>query len=162
MKRIHVIIPTALTLAFVIYYIGWAPRSTTFHFVGESPSWFGRHEISVRPPITTKSGDEYEGRDGAREALEDLRAGKVALLGYGLPPLWEAERKEILRRDFDIDSRDVAGCIVTETLVKYVAGYNRVMEAHILARFGSDIFDIVAKRARGLYNERHPEAAEKG
>lgn len=116
MKRVYMIGPTALMSAFALYY-WWAPRTTTFHFVGESPLWFSRQEAAVRPPVIATSGDEYEGRDGTREASEDLRAGKVILLEYGLAYPGEQERKEILQRDFDVGSRTVAGCLVTDTLV---------------------------------------------
>jgi hypothetical protein len=150
------IVPLALMLAFIVYVRCWASRTTTFHFVGESPEWGSKRMLAVRPPVTSTSSDEYEGRDGEREASEDLRAGKVVLLGYGLPYPWHAELREIWKHDFDVEFRDVAGCMVTEALVAYVSGYNRVMYAHIAKRLGPDASEAVSRKARALYDERHP------
>ncbi|MBL9188761.1 MAG: hypothetical protein JNK23_14860 [Opitutaceae bacterium] len=155
MKRVYLIIPAALMLAFVVYFRWWGPRTTKVQFAGESPQWWKRNAVAILPPITTTNGDEYEGRDGAHEASLDLRAGKVVLLGYGLPYPWNSELKEIWKREFDVESRDLAGCLVTEALVEYVSSYNRIMHAHIIERFGSGTPEAVYRKARTLYDERH-------
>ncbi|MBL9199217.1 MAG: hypothetical protein JNL39_01870 [Opitutaceae bacterium] len=155
MRHAYVIVPAALMLGFAAHFWWRDPAGKAPHLVGDSPFSWTRTVEGQRASVALALHHEYEGRDGRLEAAEDLRSGKVILLGYGLVYPWHAELQEIWRRDYGVEFRDLAGCIVTDSLVKYVAGYNEVMHADIVARFGAEISTTVAQKARGLYTERY-------
>ena len=88
-----------------------------------------------------------------------LARGRLIILSAGEPAHWRPEYQEVLKRDYAIEQRSVAGCIVTDELVNYVAAYNEVMERHIAATLGDKVFADAQKKAEALYAERHPVMA---
>jgi hypothetical protein len=121
---------------FFIYYAHWSST------------------IALRPLATERSGDRYAGRDGAREARATIAHGKLMLLTYGLAMGDQTARDEIARTKLGLEFRVVAGCVVTEGLVKFSEAYNRIMAAEIISRFGPDVFDRLNREADDLLEAR--------
>src|SRR5688572_2438376 len=65
-------------------------------------------------------------RDGRAEAQKDIAGGKIILKTYGLPAPWSELYRSNLLSQYQIVSRPVAGCAVTETFAQGVKGYNEV------------------------------------
>jgi hypothetical protein len=124
-RRIYALLPLAAMMAFFLYYADWS-----------SAAIFRRSSAEV-------SRDPYAGRDGTKEARGALKRGKLLLLSYGLLTPYGEERREIARTKFGIEYRVIAGCVVSEDLVRFATDYNRVMEAAIVSQFGSGVFDVV-------------------
>ena len=78
---------------------------------------------------------------GIRDAKRDLAKGTFAVETMGLRRSDSFERDEILRQRHGIETRVVAGCVVTEELVAHMEGYNSVMKPEIRRRFGQDVFE---------------------
>lgn len=145
MKRITFILPCLALTAFAGYY------------------QHGRHpeiECAVRKTAYTRDDfiDPYHNRDGRKDAEADLARGKLRIVGYGLPVHWIREYREVMKRDYNVDDEAIAGCVVTDGLLRYVAEYNKVMEARIIARYGEGVFDEGRAKAQALYAERHRAA----
>lgn len=60
--------------------------------------------------------------------------------GYGLPSPWRPEYARCLQERYNVRLRPVAGCVVSESLVSYVDGYDSVVEEASRRRFGRDVF----------------------
>jgi hypothetical protein len=141
MKRIYLLFPLLALTAFAGYYRHWKVRQ----------------EAAAEPPL--RRFDPYHYNDGHQEAVADLARGRLRVVSYGLPVHWTAEYREILLRDYHIEHQAIAGCVVTDSLLKYAAAYNAVMEERIHALHGEHVFDDAAAKAEALYNERHPPRA---
>ena len=63
---------------------------------------------------------------------------EIKIYGYPHPSRWECAR--LLRERYGVEVRAEAGCVVTQSLVWYVDGYNGVSESRLIRRFGKDIF----------------------
>jgi len=136
MRRLYVLIPLVAMVAFFSYYAHWNAAA------------------ALRPLPHERSGDRYFGRDGAREAGAALARGKLVYLEYGLAVPWEAERREVARKQFGIECRSIAGCVITDSLQKFATAYNAVMEAAIVSRFGPHVFDVVNREGQALLEAR--------
>lgn len=95
-------------------------------------------------------------RNPAQDARDALARGKVLILSYGTPIECFAEYNEVLRRDYGIEERMIAGPKASAHLVRYVNAYNQVTEAHIAARWRDDIFEKTYEKARALHARRRP------
>jgi len=136
MNRVYVFVPLIAGAAFLAYY---AHRKT---------------EAALQLLPHERIGDRYFGRDGVKEARATLARGRLVYLDYGLAVPWSAERREIAQQRFGIDTRVIAGCVITKSLEKFVADYNSVMEAAISTRFGSDVFDVINREGQALLEMR--------
>jgi hypothetical protein len=85
---------------------------------------------------------------GKFDAQADLRAGKLVIEQYGLPSPLNGEAEKLLRTRYGIQTRYVAGCMVSKEITQHAEGYNGVMEAEIVRRFGTDVFDRTYQEAR--------------
>jgi hypothetical protein len=81
---------------------------------------------------------------GMLMAHVDHARGHFELKAYGLPPPWEGEYARLLEEGYGVELNPVAGCVVTEGLVWYVAGYNSVSQRLLIERYRSDIFNLLA------------------
>lgn len=86
----------------------------------------------------------------------DLRRRHYRLLVYGLPPAWRSGYADLLRERYGIEVRAVAYCIVSETLISYVEGYDTVSVAAANRKFGRDVFAECAEDARKNWGKQHP------
>jgi hypothetical protein len=104
-----------------------------------------KHVLGLLIGITTlvlgilsyPSGAYYAGRFHARY---DLMRGKYQVRVYGLrggdgAPYWA-----LLRKRYGIEEAVVGSCVVTEGVAEEARGYNEVMGAALMSRFGEDIF----------------------
>lgn len=85
---------------------------------------------------------------GRLDALQDIRTGRLASETFGKPAFYREEYHRLLKKRFGIDYKIVAGCLVDDRIVGHAAGYNEVMHAEILARFGADVFERTAAEAQ--------------
>jgi hypothetical protein len=90
---------------------------------------------------------------GRQAAYRDIRQGRYEVLGYGLPTPWRPEYARCLRERYNIIFRPVAGCVVSESLVSYVDGYDSVVDDAVRRKYGRDVFrecaDDAATRWKG-------------
>jgi hypothetical protein len=140
MKRTLLLIPLFGVTAFASYYQYW------------------NASLPTEPPCRkcpAEPDHELTHRDGAQDARDALARGTVLILSYGLPVACFAEYNEVLKRDYGIEERMVAGCAVSGHLVKYVDAYNQVMKAHIFSRWDYEIFGKTYDKALALHTERN-------
>jgi hypothetical protein len=76
---------------------------------------------------------------GKAAATEDLRNGKLAVETFGLPPRHDVYA-EILKADYQVELRSIAGCLIDDKILGHAKGYNEISEAEIKRRFGADVF----------------------
>lgn len=114
-----------------------------------------------RPSVRLTSGDPFDGRDGARDAEDDLRAGRYILLHHstGIDFGWASERAEAWRDHYHVEWRAVDDNYLSDATVKYVEAYNAVVWPRLIERFGPDVRNEVEAKAIALYAQRHPEEA---
>jgi hypothetical protein len=142
MKRTLLLVPLFGVTAFASYYQYWNASLPT---------------MPVCQACRDGERDHvFTHRDGARDAQAALARGKVLILSHGTPVACFAEYNEILKRDYGIEERMIAGERVSAHLLKYVGDYNRVMEAHIFSRWTFEIFEKTYDNARALHAARHP------
>ena len=141
MKRIYLLFPLLGLTAFAGYYRHWDVQHTAAR-------------ESAREYY-----DPYAYRDGHQEAVADIAHGKLGVVSYGLPAHWVPEYREVLQRDYGIEYRAIAGCVVSDGILKYAAAYNKVMEARIIAQYGAHVFDDAERKSEALYAQRHPPRA---
>ena len=108
--------------------------------------------------LITSCATDYSRRDAAKgrsDARNDLRAGKLANEGFGLPAPWASTYDRLLHQRYGVEARSVAGCLVTRDIVGHAVGYNEVMDAEIKRRFGADVFERTAAEAKRISPHRH-------
>lgn len=88
---------------------------------------------------------------GRSDARADLRAGRLAIETFGLPPRDRPIYHRLLKERYGIEPRVVAGCIVNDSILGHVRGYNEVMREEIQRRFGANVFERTAEEARRIY-----------
>jgi len=86
----------------------------------------------------------------------DLARGHYEVLVLGLAPRWRPEYARLLRERYRIESRVVAGCVVSEWLLAYVEGYNEVSMNAANRRFGRDVFRESIVEASRNWRLRQP------
>jgi hypothetical protein len=158
MKLVYWLVPFLSVSAFAAYYHHWdRQQEATEH------ARLAEQAASDRDKLRRALMGDYEGRDGRQEAKADLARGTPRLLGYGLPVRWIGEYGEVLQRDYGVSREAIAGCVVSESLVKYAHTYNAVIEEHLKAKYGAEVFDVASRKAEALYAERQisPEEAKK-
>lgn len=87
---------------------------------------------------------------GRFQARYDIKRGHYNVLGYGLPSRSRPEYVRLLHERYGIEFHAVAGCIVSQSLISYVDGYNSVSEAAAKRKFGHDVFEESAEEARRI------------
>ncbi|HKP02131.1 MAG TPA: hypothetical protein VJU77_02115 [Chthoniobacterales bacterium] len=100
---------------------------------------------------------------GRAEAKKDIAAGVFVIeaAGFGAgrdPTLWER---------YHVDVRAIAGCLVDNTILGHLAGYNAISEPEIYRRFGRDKIEAAREesyqiaRATGLaWEQRQKDLAK--
>jgi hypothetical protein len=125
--------------------------------IAAGKAWFFSHrQVSIHKLVSP-----YE--KGEMEAARDIGAGKLIIRTYGEPIVGYYPDKEILAKDYGVELKAVAGCVVSEELVENVRGYNEAQQAEIERRFGEGILGKVERQAQQVYKEyvkRHPNRHE--
>lgn len=96
---------------------------------------------------------------GAREARDDIAAGRLRLLTYGHPSPVREPYAELLRERLGVELDAVAGCMVDHSIVGRVDGHEAVMTAYLEARHGRGILDALwaeAERAARQAADEEP------
>jgi hypothetical protein len=97
---------------------------------------------------------------GQAVARFDVARGQYRILALGLPVEWRPEYFRLLRERYGVEARVVAGCIVSQPLLEYAAGYNAVTVAATNRRFGRDVFRETMMEAAKTRKARPASAAQ--
>jgi hypothetical protein len=103
--------------------------------------------------MSVKSADKASYTKGEQEADRDLRMGKRLFKMYGLFAPWQGEFESILKAQYGLTTKRVAGCRVTERQEAYVAGYNDTVEWRLSKDFGERFVACAAEKAETRYRE---------
>jgi hypothetical protein len=106
---------------------------------------FGKKYNSTRPgPF-----DEYIARDGAAEATRDLenKCAHYCVYGRLADTDFMKEWSESSFDRFGIKIDAIAGCIVSDDLVRFAKNYNRVLLNHIAKQYGETAWEDCRKDA---------------
>jgi len=98
--------------------------------------------------LPTLPWDAAEEINGRITAHYDIQHGRYRVLGYGLPMPSRAEYVRLLRERYGVEYQAVAGCIVSTSLMSYVARYNSVSIPAANQKFGHDIFEATYQEAK--------------
>jgi len=148
-RREYFIVPVVLTLGFGVYYAIWESRTAQ-----ESAAARQRAKAEVERAKLDALGDSFRGRDGTKEAREDIDHGTPKLKLYGRTRADFDEWQAICRDRFGVQVEALAGCTVTEHLVRYVDAYNAVVKNHVATKFGAQSYEEASKAAWQLYQSR--------
>lgn len=91
----------------------------------------------------------------------DLARGHYVVLGYGLPPRGVVEYKQILQQRYGVEYRQVALCIVSQSLISYADAYDKVSAAAIESKFGQDVFKASWDEANKEWEGKHKAELQK-
>lgn len=98
---------------------------------------------------------------GQADARRDITNGMLAIKTFGLPAPESGKYDELLKQRCHVGVEGLAGCCVTESLIKYAQGYSEVADAYIMQKYGTNIFDELWSVAQGKHHEtilQHPAA----
>jgi hypothetical protein len=94
----------------------------------------------VIPLLTALAWDASATLRGQLAARYDLARGVYCILAVGLPSGYRPEYARLLHERFGVEMSVVAGCVVSEPLLRYVDGYDRLSIAASNRRWRRDIF----------------------
>jgi hypothetical protein len=102
-----------------------------------------RSETNSRDVIEASDGQRYSrsAYDAGRSlAQEDIREGRLIIEVSGGPgsPTYD-ELKNALAERYNIQLKEIAGCIVDDQIRGHERGYNEISRAEITRRFGRDV-----------------------
>jgi len=138
------LILTTLLIFLATVVPGWSADSTN------QPAKSSRHS-----EFTGQVLDEYgyptnttiAYAQGQTDARHDLTNGVLTLKTCGLPSPDAFEYWTLLEKRCGVKTIGLAGCMVTDGLLKYEEGYNDVASTYIQQKFGTNIFDELEKEA---------------
>lgn len=129
--------------------------------VSAQPLWAKDESVPARADISVKGLDEMgyptntasAFAKGEADARRDWSNGVFTVKTAGLPAptrqFYEARLKE--RCGVTLDP--LAGCLVTEGLMKYIEGYNKFSDQQIEQKFGTNIFSELDVQAEADYKK---------
>ncbi len=88
--------------------------------------------------------------DGREEAAHDIHRGVLKLKTYGYPARWRDGYARFLKKQYDVELDDVAGCEVNDAFLRYVEEYNTRVEEELAKRFGDGVLSAMQKEADRL------------
>jgi hypothetical protein len=77
---------------------------------------------------------------GKHNAHRDVASGRYKILTYGIANPEGSPYANLLRERYGVELHAMAGCIVSKSLVDYVAAYNEVSTTAVRGKFGRDVF----------------------
>ncbi|HZP59544.1 MAG TPA: hypothetical protein VFB27_04410 [Opitutaceae bacterium] len=140
MKRAYIVGLLVLGLSAVIFYVQWSTRE--------------KERAARQAVIDHLKGKEYLDRDGKKEAQDDIARGTPKLKLYGLEVGDFDERAAVFRRRLGVELDPIAGCIVSDPLVKYADAYNAEVRRFLAAKFGPNAFDDVERESLRLWESK--------
>jgi hypothetical protein len=93
------------------------------------------------------SGKAFVARDGTKEAQTDIARNAPKVYLYGRIGADIDYRTAILKQRFGVVIDPLAGCIVSEPLVRFADDYNAEVRTFIAERFGPMAFEDAEKEA---------------
>jgi len=93
---------------------------------------------------------------GQADARRDITNGVVAIKIWGLPTLESGEMWGLLKKRCKVQTQGLAGCCVTESLVKYGEGYNEFSCSYIQQKYGTNIFQSISDEAKAKWGGNSP------
>lgn len=102
---------------------------------------------SLGAPPREFASEVFAFKHGAHVARRDLARGRRALLTFGYPAPCRSAYAQVLAREYRVQLVARAGCVVTDSLLAEIRGYNQVVEARIRAEFGADALERAASEA---------------
>ncbi|WP_434415497.1 hypothetical protein [Nannocystis pusilla] len=113
--------------------------------VADVPAPVLASEAAPVKQVESLAEDAYERGKGDAQAAIDRN--ELALETFGYPAACRYEYARILREQYKVTLREVAGCVIDDTIAEHARGYNEVMEAEIMRRHGPDVFKKVSRKA---------------
>lgn len=92
----------------------------------------------------------------------DVARGRYRQLAFGLAVPTRSAYARLLGERYGIEMRAVAGCIVSDSLIAYVQGYNKVSAAAANRKWGRDVFQESRQEAGRIWSRTHPDAGKAG
>jgi hypothetical protein len=89
-------------------------------------------------------------------ARYDLARGHYRIFVVGLPVVYRPEYGRLLHERFGVEMRVAAGCVVTDSLLAYVDGYDRTSMAATNRKWGRDVFQESFEEAGRVWSQTHP------
>ena len=97
----------------------------------------------------------YPSIKGYYSAKNDLKNNQPRLLLYGELMPYEPEAKQILITKYGIVADRVAGCNVSDSLLREIRAYNDVVKEHLHSQGIEDIWRTVIDEAKALNPDIH-------
>jgi hypothetical protein len=92
---------------------------------------------------------------GQLTARIDVARGQYKILTFGLPSADRPQYATLLRQRYGVEMKVVAGCVVTPSLLDYVAAYNNVSGNAIKHKFGHDVFQEIHDEVKKSWEQTH-------
>ena len=90
--------------------------------------------------VTLESCAAWQVNRAAQEAARDISMNQPRYLDYGERAPYEGEAKAVLSLRYGVRFERVAGCVVSESVIRRCDAYNRVVSAHFGFAGDRDIF----------------------
>ena len=84
---------------------------------------------------------------GRADARADLKRGKFALEVYGMRSAVPTPYEVALKDRYQVESRPVADCVVSQEILDHARGFNETMQEAIETRYGKGTLDRVRSEA---------------
>jgi hypothetical protein len=147
MKRAYLYVPLVLISGFGGYYVYWESHAEE------------RAEDRRLQAIEDSFGAKlYRDRDGKKEAEEDIARGTPKLKEYGLMYPDVLVFRSILHERFGVQAEVIAGCEVSEPLIKYAHAYNATVNAFIAKKYGQGALEALREEARQISYQKYTRA----
>ena len=111
--------------------------------------------IVILPVVVNQIWSRTASFRGKHAAQRDLAHGHYVILAYGLPPAGVVEYAQIMRQKYGVEYRQVARCIVSQSLVSYADAYDEVSGSEIRKKFGQNFFANSWDEATKEFREKH-------
>jgi hypothetical protein len=123
-------------------------------FIGTWLLVFTARADNQQTPPSTDDPEAYE--HGKADAQRELAQGVLAYETFGLPQPDFSEFRQVLLERYKIEVRAIAGCLIDSKILGHSSGFNQIMEAEIVRRYGKDVWDRAEAEAQQLFQQKHP------
>ncbi|MBS0631751.1 MAG: hypothetical protein JSS11_07530 [Verrucomicrobia bacterium] len=142
-KMVYMLVPVVALAGFGWAYWLWSAEQSDAAATAQASALKARNEAKE----DLYGGKAYAARDGEKEALADIAKGSPKYYVYGLPARSESAMAEIMHSRFGIEWTRIAGCMVSDPLVRFADTYDKEVESYIARRFGPNAFVQAEKDA---------------
>ena len=96
-------------------------------------------ETTEKFPDFMSLGKEAAAATARKQAKTDFAVGKYRVLGCGMRR--EKSAAEVFLAKQGVETKSIAGCIVSDGILKGACVYNEIMRENLKAKLGRDIFN---------------------